>query len=44
LLRAPTPSRPAKEAARRAMEGTVLCAANHALLTPISFLERTALV
>jgi acyl-CoA synthetase (AMP-forming)/AMP-acid ligase II len=26
------------------MEGTVLCAANHAPLTPISFLERTALV
>ena len=26
------------------MEGTVLCAANHAPLTPISFLERAALV
>ncbi|XP_062217972.1 butanoate--CoA ligase AAE1-like [Phragmites australis] len=26
------------------MEGTILCAANHAPLTPISFLERTALV
>ncbi|XP_052139913.1 butanoate--CoA ligase AAE1-like [Oryza glaberrima] len=26
------------------MEGTVLCSANHAPLTPISFLERTALV
>lgn len=26
------------------MEGAVLCAANHAPLTPISFLERTALV
>ncbi|CAN6247449.1 unnamed protein product [Urochloa humidicola] len=26
------------------MEGTVLCAANHAPLTPIGFLERTALV
>ncbi|WVZ81321.1 hypothetical protein U9M48_028711 [Paspalum notatum var. saurae] len=26
------------------MEGTVLCTANHAPLTPISFLERTALV
>jgi acyl-CoA synthetase (AMP-forming)/AMP-acid ligase II len=26
------------------MEGTVLCAANHAPLTPLSFLERTALV
>lgn len=26
------------------MEGTVLCAANHAPLTPISFLERTTLV
>jgi len=26
------------------MEGTVLCAANHVPLTPISFLERAALV
>ncbi|KAF8748342.1 hypothetical protein HU200_012939 [Digitaria exilis] len=31
-------------AAKPAMEGTVLCAANHAPLTPISFLERAALV
>ena len=27
-----------------AMDGTVLCAANHVPLTPISFLERAALV